>query len=213
MQLEGLTAHSIRVTWKVGHTLPTLQFAGDINKAILKSCFSPRQPPNPDLTNGVLRSYVINYREFDKQFGRWQRLSVSATREVESIVLSNLKPSTNYTVLVQAKTNAGVGPASTGLTCSTLDEREWAKHGWTITFITRVLKVCVFSRFKFTQCPLLLLHGYAELHIPAPWTRPPPGCLWRLLQCGETATWQPGWPQVRLLMLFLWLVRGKYEQI
>ncbi|TNM98701.1 hypothetical protein fugu_013265 [Takifugu bimaculatus] len=87
MQLEGLTAHSIRVTWK---------------------------PPKPDLTNGVLRSYVISYREYDKQFGRWQRLSVSATREVESIVLSNLKPSTQYGVLVQAKTNAGVGPAFHG---------------------------------------------------------------------------------------------------
>ncbi|XP_011609006.2 Down syndrome cell adhesion molecule-like protein 1 homolog [Takifugu rubripes] len=95
MQLQGLTAHSIRVTWK---------------------------PPKPDLTNGVLRSYVISYREYDKQFGRWQRLSVSATREVESIVLSNLKPSTQYGVLVQAKTNAGVGPASTGPLCSTLDE-------------------------------------------------------------------------------------------
>lgn len=124
MQLEGLTAHSIRVTWKVGHTLHTSQFAGVINKPTLKSCFSPHQPPEPDLTNGVIRGYVVTYREFDKQFGRWQRLSVSTAREVESIVLSNLKPSTKYGVMVQAKTNAGVGPAATVPLCSTLDERE-----------------------------------------------------------------------------------------
>lgn len=98
MQLESLTAHSIRVTWK---------------------------PPKPDLTNGVLRGYTVSYREYnpaDKQFRQWHRLSMNATREVESVVLSNLKPSTKYGVLVQAKTNAGVGPASTAPLCSTLDE-------------------------------------------------------------------------------------------
>lgn len=70
---------------------------------------------------------------------------MSATREVESIVLSHLKPSTKYGVLVQAKTNAGVGPASVAPLCSTLDEREWPKHIWKITFI--VLKVCGFFFF------------------------------------------------------------------
>ncbi|KAL6117755.1 uncharacterized protein ACO6RY_15478 [Pungitius sinensis] len=98
MQLKGLTPHSIQVTWK---------------------------PPRLDQRNGVLRSYSVSYREYDaagRQFKRWQHLSVTATRELESVVLSNLRPSTPYGVIVQAKTNAGVGPASTAPLCSTLDE-------------------------------------------------------------------------------------------
>ncbi|XP_034546682.1 Down syndrome cell adhesion molecule-like protein 1 homolog isoform X2 [Notolabrus celidotus] len=98
MQLETLSSHSIKVTWK---------------------------PPRPDLRNGVLRSYSISYREYDphgRQFKRWQHLSVTATRDVESIVLSNLRSSAFYGVLIQAKTNAGIGPASTAPLCSTLDE-------------------------------------------------------------------------------------------
>lgn len=47
---------------------------------------------------------------------------MSATREVESVILGNLKPSTRYGVIIQAKTNAGIGPASSGPLCSTLDE-------------------------------------------------------------------------------------------
>ncbi|XP_059202149.1 cell adhesion molecule DSCAM-like [Centropristis striata] len=98
MQLEALTTHSIKVTWK---------------------------PPKLELRNGVLRSYSISYREYDpagRQFKRWQHLNVMATREVESIILSNLKPSANYGVIIQAKTHAGIGPASTAPLCSTLDE-------------------------------------------------------------------------------------------
>nr|XP_046261881.1 Down syndrome cell adhesion molecule homolog [Scatophagus argus] len=98
MQLEGLTSHSIKVTWK---------------------------PPRPDLRNGVIRSYSISYREYDpedRHFKMWQHRSVHATQEVESVVLSNLKPSTSYGVLIQAKTNAGIGPSSTAPLCSTLDD-------------------------------------------------------------------------------------------
>ncbi|XP_020502169.2 cell adhesion molecule Dscam1 isoform X1 [Labrus bergylta] len=98
MQLEALTSHSIKVTWK---------------------------PPRPDLRNGILRSYSISYREYDpngRQFKRWQHLTVTAAREVESVILSNLKPSSKYGILIQAKTNAGIGPASTAPLCSTLDE-------------------------------------------------------------------------------------------
>lgn len=98
MQLEALTPHSIKVTWK---------------------------PPRADLRNGVLRSYSISYREYDpvsRVFKKWQHQSVSATREVESVILSNLKPSTMYGVLIQAKTYAGIGPSSTGPLCPTLDE-------------------------------------------------------------------------------------------
>ncbi|XP_070693042.1 cell adhesion molecule DSCAM-like [Pempheris klunzingeri] len=98
MQLEALNAHSIKVSWK---------------------------PPRPEHRNGVLRSYSISYREYDpasRQFRRWQHLSVSATREQESAILGNLKPSTKYGVLIQAKSNAGIGPASTAPLYSTLDE-------------------------------------------------------------------------------------------
>ncbi|KAM6999911.1 cell adhesion molecule DSCAM-like [Tautogolabrus adspersus] len=98
MQLEPLTSHSIKVTWN---------------------------PPRPDLRNGVLRSYSISYREYDsnvRQFKRWQHLSVTATREVESVILTHLKPSSMYGILIQAKTYAGIGPASTAPLCSTLDE-------------------------------------------------------------------------------------------
>ncbi|KAM8732357.1 protein sidekick-1-like isoform 2-T2 [Acanthopagrus schlegelii] len=98
MELVALSPQSIKVTWK---------------------------PPRLEQRNGVLRSYSISYREYDpegRQFKRWQHLSVSATREVESIILGNLKPSTRYGVIIQAKTNAGIGPASSAPLCSTLEE-------------------------------------------------------------------------------------------
>ncbi|XP_024863373.1 Down syndrome cell adhesion molecule-like protein 1 homolog [Kryptolebias marmoratus] len=98
MQLQAFSSHSIKITWK---------------------------PPKADLRNGVLRGYSINYREYDpvgSQFKTWQQLNVAATREVESVILTNLKPSTKYGVTVQAKTNAGIGPPSTAPLCSTLDE-------------------------------------------------------------------------------------------
>lgn len=87
--------------------------------------FSFDQPPRADLRNGVLRTYSINYREYDpvdREFKKLQHQSVMATREIERIILTNLKPSTKYEVIIQAKTNAGVGPASTAPLCSTLDE-------------------------------------------------------------------------------------------
>lgn len=80
------------------------------------------QPPQADLRNGQLLGYSVSYRAYDpvrKQFQKWQQVSV---REVETIVLENLKPSTQYGVLVQAKTNAGLGPASNAPLCSTLEE-------------------------------------------------------------------------------------------
>ncbi|XP_062281406.1 cell adhesion molecule DSCAM-like isoform X1 [Scomber scombrus] len=98
MQLQALSPQSIKVTWK---------------------------PPRADLRNGVLRSYTISYREYDpasRLFRRWQHQTVAATREIESIILINLKPSAKYGVIIQAKTNAGIGPASTAPLCSTLGE-------------------------------------------------------------------------------------------
>lgn len=73
------------------------------------------QPPRPDLRSGVIRSYTIIYREYFEGRPReeWHELRLAATQEVESIVLSNLKPSAKYDVLVRAQTNAGVGPAVT----------------------------------------------------------------------------------------------------
>ncbi|XP_026214292.1 Down syndrome cell adhesion molecule homolog [Anabas testudineus] len=110
MQLEALTSHSIKVTWK---------------------------PPRADLRNGVLRSYSISYREYDnagRHFKNWQHQSVTATRELESIILTNLKPSTKYGVIIQAKNLAGVGPASTAPLCSTLDEVRTTSKATTIKF-------------------------------------------------------------------------------
>uniref|UniRef100_A0A3Q3IY40 Ig-like domain-containing protein n=1 Tax=Monopterus albus TaxID=43700 RepID=A0A3Q3IY40_MONAL len=90
-----------------------------------KCMFSLDQPPKADLRNGVVQSYSISYREYDRagrQYKKWQQQSVTATREQESVILNNLKPSTQYEVLIQAKTNAGIGPATTAALCSTLDE-------------------------------------------------------------------------------------------
>ncbi|XP_058504971.1 cell adhesion molecule DSCAM-like [Solea solea] len=81
------------------------------------------KPPRPELRNGVLRGYKILYREYDpadKQPNSWLYRSVTATRE--STVLTDLEPSTKYRVVIQAKTNAGFGPTSTDLLCSTMDE-------------------------------------------------------------------------------------------
>ncbi|XP_029021764.1 cell adhesion molecule DSCAM-like [Betta splendens] len=98
MRLEALTPRSIRVTWK---------------------------PPRAELRNGALQSYSIHYREYDpvgRAFRKWQHQSVVATQESESTVLLNLRPSTRYGVIIQARTSAGAGPASTASLCSTLDE-------------------------------------------------------------------------------------------
>ncbi|XP_060935623.1 cell adhesion molecule DSCAM-like isoform X6 [Limanda limanda] len=109
MRIEALTSHSIKVTWK---------------------------PPSADLRNGVLQSYSVSYREYDpagRQYKRWQHQSVTATQELESLILSNLKPSTKYGVIIQAKTKAGIGPASTAPLCSTLDEVHTTSEVVTVT--------------------------------------------------------------------------------
>ncbi|XP_061691899.1 cell adhesion molecule DSCAML1-like isoform X2 [Syngnathoides biaculeatus] len=98
VRLQATSSTSIRVSWK---------------------------PPRADLRNGILRSYSIRYREYDPAGGhvtQWYHQSVTAAQPQESRILSGLRPSTQYGVLVQAKTNAGVGPASGALLCSTLDE-------------------------------------------------------------------------------------------
>ncbi|XP_023183902.1 Down syndrome cell adhesion molecule-like protein 1 homolog isoform X1 [Xiphophorus maculatus] len=98
VQLEAPSFDSIQVTWK---------------------------PPKVELRNGVLRSYIVNYREFDpaaQQLPKWQQLTVTAMSEGQSIILTHLKPSTQYTVQVQAKTNAGKGPFSAPAFCTTLDK-------------------------------------------------------------------------------------------
>lgn len=96
VQLEALSSRSIKVTWK---------------------------PPKADQRNGVLQSYTLRYREYDpteKHFKGGQQRSVTAN--VESVILTDLKPSTKYSVLIMARTYAGVGPPSSSPLCSTLDE-------------------------------------------------------------------------------------------
>lgn len=127
MQLEALTPHSINITWK---------------------------PPRLDQINGVLQSYSIRYREYDpagRHFKRWQYLSVTATREVESVVLSNLKPSTKYGVLVQALTSAGIGPASTAPLCSTLDEVHVTSTASTIKSTSTAATIWIPDTTSFTS--------------------------------------------------------------
>lgn len=104
MQLEALSSRSIRVTWKA---------------------------PRSDLRNGVLRSYRISYREYDpvdRHFRQWHYATTNAAWETQSYILTNLKPSTRYGILVQARTSAGIGPASTAPLCSTLDEAQTTKE-------------------------------------------------------------------------------------
>lgn len=129
MKLEPLNSNSIRVTWK---------------------------PPKVDLRNGVLRSYSISYREYDpagRQFKRWQHLSVMATREVESVILQHLKSSTMYGVLIQAKTNAGIGPASTAPLCSTLNEAHKTTVATSVSSSTAATKIQGFTSVRTTSTP------------------------------------------------------------
>lgn len=98
VQLEALGSDRIQVTWK---------------------------PPKADLRNGVLRSYIIRYGAYEHMTQQPQNLksfSVTARSEEQSTILTNLSPSTKYSVEVQAKTNAGEGPFSATAFCNTLDE-------------------------------------------------------------------------------------------
>ncbi|XP_014896118.1 Down syndrome cell adhesion molecule-like protein 1 homolog [Poecilia latipinna] len=95
MRLQAVSTQSIRVTWK---------------------------PPQVELRNGVLRSYTVSYRDYDALVQKWWHLTKMATGDQESILLTDLQPSTRYDVLIQARTNAGEGPAATAPLCSTLGE-------------------------------------------------------------------------------------------
>ncbi|KAL7395541.1 hypothetical protein ABVT39_019046 [Epinephelus coioides] len=126
MQLEALSPHSIKVDWK---------------------------PPRLDQRNGVLRSYSISYREYDpegKQFKKWQHMSVPATREQESVILSNLKPSSKYGIIIQARTNAGIGPASTAPFCSTLDEVQKTSTASTVKSSSTAATIWIQDTTSFT---------------------------------------------------------------
>lgn len=127
-----------------------------------------------------------------------------ATQELESVILSNLKPSTKYSVLIQAKTNAGIGPASDAQLCSTLDEgklgnlkryQTWLKEWiWLLLLLTiiwnHLLKSKnVFYKFKkLQQChpvsllPLLPQYGYKTLHVLQV-------CVVRLVKLGMRTGW------------------------
>ncbi|XP_054889978.1 cell adhesion molecule DSCAM-like isoform X2 [Poeciliopsis prolifica] len=95
LQLQAVSTRSIRVTWK---------------------------PPQVELRNGVLRSYTISYRDYDAPVQKWSHLTKTATGDQESVLLTDLQPSSRYDVLIQAWTNAGEGPAATAPLCSTLGE-------------------------------------------------------------------------------------------
>ncbi|XP_008418309.1 Down syndrome cell adhesion molecule-like protein 1 homolog isoform X2 [Poecilia reticulata] len=95
MRLQAVSTQSIRVTWK---------------------------PPQVELRNGVVRSYTVSYRDYDALVQKWWLLTKMATGDQESVLLTDLQPSTRYDVLIQARTDAGEGPAATAPLCSTLSE-------------------------------------------------------------------------------------------
>lgn len=91
----------------------------------------PPQAPLPELRNGLLVSYSISYREFDpmgKAVSGWHHMRISATQGAPSITLRHLKPSTQYSVMVQALTLAGAGPGATAPLCLTQEEGEFGKR-------------------------------------------------------------------------------------
>ncbi|KAM4555886.1 uncharacterized protein PAE49_014808 [Odontesthes bonariensis] len=138
MTLEALSSRSIRVTWK---------------------------PPKADLRNGVIRSYAINYKGSESMGVRIQEgfrtIIVTATRELESIILNNLKPSTKYGVIIQAKTNAGIGPSSAAPLCSTLDEVQETTVP-TSTAVTMWIQHTSFTSGEHTSFPSVLSTATAE---------------------------------------------------
>ena len=78
-----------------------------------------------ELRNGVLRDYKISYSEYDsasQQFKEWYHQKVRATGGLESTVLNNLRPATQYIVEIRASTMAGMGPAFSAPLFSTLAE-------------------------------------------------------------------------------------------
>ncbi|KAM8848043.1 uncharacterized protein ACB058_011819 isoform 2-T3 [Synchiropus picturatus] len=94
VQLQALSTQSMRVTWK---------------------------PPRAELRNGNLLTYKISYRESHKIGRRWTD-HVHPANSPQSLDLTGLKPSTEYSVMVQAGTKVGLGPASLPQTCSTFEE-------------------------------------------------------------------------------------------
>ncbi|KAG7255127.1 hypothetical protein CRUP_015355 [Coryphaenoides rupestris] len=105
VQLESLTPRSIKITWK---------------------------PPKTELRNGLLGDYGLSYRE---QFGRWHHLKVPATaKDTESFALNNLRPATQYYVIVRASTSAGLGPPFIAPPCRTLIEVVTTSTSETTTF-------------------------------------------------------------------------------
>ncbi|KAM4586686.1 cell adhesion molecule Dscam1-like isoform 2-T2 [Fundulus diaphanus] len=148
VKLQALSSDSIKVTWK---------------------------PPSVELRNGVLRSYIVSYREYDleaQQFKNWQQFSVTATSEEESAVLTNLKPSTQYNVHVQAKTNAGLGPVSTALFCTTLDEVKETTAATTLLSTAASTKLMQYTSLTNLppDPPVIVLKEVTDNTISLSWT-------------------------------------------
>ena len=87
--------------------------------------------------------------------------------EVESVILRNLKPSTKYGVLVQAKTNGGMGPPSTAPLCSTLDEGR-LENMWGLKMMKVIISDSSFLYFVVFQ----VKETTAPTSIPFPTSTP-----------------------------------------
>ncbi|XP_045065352.1 T-cell immunoglobulin and mucin domain-containing protein 4 [Coregonus clupeaformis] len=92
VKLQALSSHSIRITWRA---------------------------PELSLQNGLIRGYQLRYSEYSPH----ERLPVRVVHLMdgaESFTMNNLQEATEYSVTLHTINNAGLGPSSQELVCSTL---------------------------------------------------------------------------------------------
>ncbi|CAB1337086.1 unnamed protein product [Coregonus sp. 'balchen'] len=92
VKLQALSSHSIKITWRA---------------------------PELSLQNGLIRGYQLRYSEYSPH----ERLPVRVVHLMdgaESFTMNNLQEATEYSVTLHTINNAGLGPSSQELVCSTL---------------------------------------------------------------------------------------------
>lgn len=80
------------------------------------------QPPPIDHTNGLLQGYKANFEYMSDELGSGNDGIDSRTTTDLTIVLSNLKKFTNYSIQVLAFTRVGDGVVSKPLYCQTEED-------------------------------------------------------------------------------------------
>ncbi|XP_075245362.1 receptor-type tyrosine-protein phosphatase F-like isoform X2 [Convolutriloba macropyga] len=110
------------------------------------------EPPAADLQNGLIQKYLVTFSQVDRGYSQTQE----AAADMPRTVIRNLIPDNEYSIQVQAKNSAGIGPMSEGIQVrtSTLNS-------------TVAPKVEEVSISKLIHTTLLLLHISATwLHVP-----------------------------------------------